>query len=91
MVSLVQWRALIGTFNCRISATSTNNRYNLIRSFGYKLENLLLFYHYLQGVYFTMITFFVYLCSFTLPWGYRTKPRSKETRRELPFCLSLEC
>ena len=51
MVRLVQWCALIGIFNCRISGTSRNNRYNLIRNFGSMLENLLLFYHYLEGVY----------------------------------------
>ena len=54
-ISLVQWRALIGIFNCRISGTS-NNRYNLIRKFVSMFENLLLFYHYLQGVYITVIT-----------------------------------
>ena len=50
-VSLVQWHPLIGIFNCRISATSTNNRYNLIKNFVSMLENILLFYHYLEGVY----------------------------------------
>ena len=55
-VSLVQWYALIGIFNCRISRTTTNNRYNLMRKFVSTLENLLLFYHYLEGVYTTVIT-----------------------------------
>ena len=55
-VSLVQWRALIGIFNCRISGTSTNNRYNLIRNFVSMLENSLLLYHYLEGVYSAVIT-----------------------------------
>ena len=55
-VSLVQWHALIGIFNCRISGTTTNNRYNLIRKFVSTLENLLLFYHYLEGVYTTVVT-----------------------------------
>ena len=55
-VSLVQWRALIGIFNCRISGTSTNDRCNLIRKFVSTLENLLLFFHYLEGVYTTVIT-----------------------------------
>ena len=56
--SLVQWRALIGIFNLRISGTSTNNRYryNLIRKFVSMFEHLLLFYHYLEGVYITVIT-----------------------------------
>ena len=43
-------------FNCRISGTSTNNRYNLIRKFVSMFENLLLFYNYPQGVYITVIT-----------------------------------
>ena len=61
MVSLVQWRALIGIFNCRISGTSTNNRYNFIRKFVSMFENLLPFYHYLKGVYITVITL-LYIC-----------------------------
>ena len=55
-VSLVQWRALVGIFNCRISGTSTNNRYNHIRNFVSMLGTLLLFYHYLEGVYITVVT-----------------------------------
>ena len=55
-VSVVRWRALIGIFNCRISGTSTNNRYKLIRKFVSMFENLLLFHHYLEGVYITVIT-----------------------------------
>ena len=57
-VSLVQWRTLIVIFNCRISGTSTNNRYryNLIRKFLSMFENLLLFYHYLEGMHITVIT-----------------------------------
>ena len=56
MISLVQWRALVGIFNSQISGTSTNNRYNIIRNFVSMLENLLLFYHYLEGAYITIIT-----------------------------------
>ena len=41
---LVQWCALVGIFNCRISETSTNNRHNLIRNFAYGPENLLLLF-----------------------------------------------
>ena len=55
-VSLVQQHASIGVFNSRISGTSTNNRCNLIRKFISMLENLLLLYHYLEGVYTTVIT-----------------------------------
>ena len=56
-VSLVQWRALIGIFNCQIPGTLTKNRSNLIRNFGCIRESLLLFYHYLKGLYITIITF----------------------------------
>ena len=66
-VSLVQWRGLIGICNCRISGTSTNNRYNLIRIFASMFENFLLFYHYLKGAYTTVITllyiFVLLLCN----------------------------
>ena len=48
--SLIQWHALIGIFNCQISGTSANNIYNLVRKFVSTLENLLQFYHYLEGV-----------------------------------------
>ena len=65
-VSLVQWRALIGVFNCQISGTSTNNRYNLIRKFVSMLENLLLFYHYVTVYYRNNSS--IYFCSFTLPY-----------------------
>ena len=56
-ISLVQSCALIGSFICWISETSTNNRYNLIRNFGYMLQNFLLFCQYLEGVHITIITF----------------------------------
>ena len=40
-----------------MSGTSANNKYNIIRNFVSILENLLLFYHYLEGLYITIITF----------------------------------
>ena len=51
-VDLVQWRAVIGIFNSRISAIFINKIINLISMF----ETLLLFYHYTEGVYITIIT-----------------------------------
>ena len=65
-VSLVQWCAVMGIFNSWISGTSTKYRYNQIRGFVSMLEILLLFYHYLEGVYITFITilyiFVLFLC-----------------------------
>ena len=82
-VSLVQCRALIGIFNCRISGTSTNNRYNLIRKFVSMLENLLLFYHYLEGVYITVITllyiFVLLLCHGDIEPNTATKKLKKNS------------
>ena len=56
-VCLIQWRASKGIFNCRISGTSTNNRYNFLRNFVSMLENLLVFYHYLEGAHIAVIAF----------------------------------
>ena len=67
-ISLVQWRALIGIFNCRIPGTSTNNRYNLIRNYVSVVENLLLFYHYLEEVYIPIIIF-LYILFFYCAMG----------------------
>ena len=65
-VSLVQWCAVMGIFNSWISGTSTKYRYNQIRGFVSMLEILLLFYHYLEGVYIIFITilyiFVLFLC-----------------------------
>ena len=88
-VSLVQWRALIGISNCRISGTSTNNRYNLIRKFVSMFENLLLFYHYLEGVYIAVITL-LYIFVFLLCHGdIEPNPGPKKLKKIL-FCLPLE-
>ena len=57
MACLVQCSALKVIFNYRISGTSSNVRYDLIRNFVSMLENLLLFYHCLEKVYITVTTF----------------------------------
>ena len=85
-VSLVQWRALIGIFNCRISGTSTNNRhrYNLIRKFVSMFENLLLFYHYLEGVYITVITLLYIFVLLLCHGDIEPKPGPKKLKK-IPF------
>ena len=55
-VNLVQWRAVIGIFNSRISGIFINKRYNIIINLISMFETLLLFYHYVKGVYITIIT-----------------------------------
>ena len=87
-VSLVQWRALIGIFNCRISGTSANNRYNLIRKFVSMFENLLLFYHYLKGVYTTVITLLYIFVLFLCHGDIEPNPGPKKLKK-IPFLSSI--
>ena len=83
-VSLVQWRALIGTFNCRISGTSANNRCNLTRKFVSMLENLLLFSHYLKGVCITVITL-LYIFVLLLCHGVIEPEPEPKKLKKIPF------
>ena len=55
-VSLVQWRAVIGIFNCRMSVVSTNCECKLSRNFITMLEILLLCYYYLESTYMSLLT-----------------------------------
>ena len=82
-VSLVQWRALIGIFNCRISWTSTNNRYryNLIRKFLSMFENLLLFYYYLEGEHITVITLLYIFVLLLCHGDIEPNPGSKKLKK----------
>ena len=81
-VSLVQWRALIGIFNCRISGTSTNDRYNLIRKFVSILENLFPFYYDLEGVYTTVITLLYIFVLFLCHGDIEPNPGSKKLKKD---------
>ena len=55
-VNLVQWRAVIGILNSPISEIFINKRYNIIINLIPLFETLLLFYHYVEGVYIAIIT-----------------------------------
>ena len=80
LVSLVQWRALIGIFHCRISGTSSNNRYNFVRRFVSTLENLLLFYHYLEAVYSTVVTLLYYFVLLLFHGNIEPNPGPKKLK-----------
>ena len=63
-VSLVQWRAVIGVFNCRILVMSKNCENYLVNKFISLIESLLLLYHYFESAYiflFTLLYLFVLL------------------------------
>ena len=84
MVRLVQWRALIGIFSCQISGTSTNNRYNRQKVWFYAWKFASTLSLSRRGAYYCHNSS-IYFCSFTLPWRYWTKPRTKETKKKDPF------
>ena len=61
MVSLMQWRAVIGTFNCCFIGLSKTC--NLSKSVTTVFEIVLLFYHYFESAYIFLLTF-LYIFSF---------------------------
>ena len=86
--SLVQWHALIGIFNCRISGTSTNKRYNVIRNFVSILGNLLLFCHYLEVEYIIVITFLYIFVLLLCHGDIEPKPGPKNLKK-FPFLSAI--
>ena len=63
-VSLVQWRAVTGIFNCRILAMSKNCENYLVNNFISLIESLLLLCHYFESAsifLFTLLYLFVLL------------------------------
>ena len=62
-VSLVQWRAVTGIFNCRNLATYTKLALNLTNDFDSLLEILFLCWHYFESAFIFLLTL-VYLFLF---------------------------
>ena len=61
MVSLMQWRSVIGTFNCCFIGLSKTC--NLSKNVTTVFEIVLLFYHYFESAYIFLLTF-LYIFSF---------------------------
>ena len=61
-VSLFQWRAIIGIFNCRSSAMSYRIC-NLIKNFVSYFEILLFCWHYFESAFMILLTL-IYIYSF---------------------------
>ena len=55
-VSSLQWRAVIGIFNCQMSVVSNNCECKLSRNFITMLEILLLCYYYLESTHMSFLT-----------------------------------
>ena len=54
--SLVQWRAVIGTFNCHFLATSKNRTNSLKKNLGTLFETLFLCFRYFENTLFSLLT-----------------------------------
>ena len=68
-VSLFQWRAVMGVFNCRILVMSKNCENYLVNNFISLIESLLLLYHYFESAYIFLFTL-LSVCSYAVPWRY---------------------
>ena len=65
-ISLVQWRAVIGTFNCRSLKISKNFACNIRNNISTIFECLILCFHYFESFLFSLLTclyIFLLLCS----------------------------
>ena len=89
-VRLAQWRAVISIFNCRSLVISKNLMCNTSKNLGSIFECLFLCFHCFESVFLSLLTFFAYLFSSTIPWRHRTKSRSKKNKRKYSISLSLE-
>ena len=88
-VNLVQWRAVIGIFNSRISGIFINKRCNIIINLISMFETLLLFYHYVEGVYITIITLIFIFALLLCHGDIEINPRPKKLKK-IPFLIVLE-
>ena len=85
-VSLVQWHAVIGIFNCRCLVIPKSSISRLTKNFGSLFENLFLCFDYLKS---TLIFFnlFVYFCSSTTPWKYWVNAGPRKSKgNTVPVC-----
>ena len=55
-VSLIQWRAVIGTFNCRFVLKSKSCMCNMSRNLGFLFESLFLCFRYFENTLFSILT-----------------------------------
>ena len=86
-VSLFQWHAVIGIFDCRNSGMSYRVC-NLSKNFVWCFE-ILLFLALLRMCFYYFVNTELYLQFFTVPRSFWTKSRSKETENFF-FNLPLE-
>ena len=80
-VSLVQWHAVIGVFNCQILVMFKNCDNYLVNNFIPLIESLLLLCHCFESAYIFLFTLLYLFVLFAVPWRYGTKPRPKKFKK----------
>ena len=89
-VSLVQWRAVIGIFNCRISVMSKSCRCKLTSNFISTFEILLLFDRYREIAYIFLLRFLYILVLLQCHGNTELNPGPKKTKEKFTLSLPLE-
>ena len=82
-VSLVQWRAVIGVFNCQILVMSKNCENYLVNKFISLIESLLLLYHYLENAYIFLFTLLYLFVLFQCHGDIELNPGPKNLKNKL--------
>ena len=88
-VSLFQWRAVVGTFNCRMSVVPTNCERKLSGNFITMLEILLICYYYFENtaMFFLMLLYMLILLQCHGDIEKNPVPRKLN---KIPLSMSLE-
>ena len=88
VVNLVQWHAVTGIFNSRISGIFINKRFNITNLISMFETTLLLFYHYVEGVCITIITLLLIFALLLFHGDIEINPGPKELKKTFFFLLT---
>ena len=87
-VNLVQWHAVIGIFTSRILGIFINKRFNITNLISMFETTLLLFYHYVEGVYITIIILPFIFALLLFHGDIEINPGPKELKKKFFFLLT---
>ena len=86
-VSLVQWLAAIGIFNCRSLVISRNLMCNISKNLGFIFECLFLCFHCFESVFLSLLTFFYVFLLLRSHGDIKLNPGPRKTKENtLPVC-----
>ena len=83
-VSLIQWRAVIGTFNCRFVLRSKSRMCNMSRNLGFLFESLFLCFHYFENTLLSILTL-LYVFVFLRCHGDIELNPGQKNQRKMPY------